>query len=101
MNKIIKCLVLLSVVMLMSCTKQETEESHFKMIVRLWEFHHNDSTVSRQLLDALRKYPNFCDEVWFCTDQVNDLSMEELGESAKRMGHMADEMRKLGITPSI
>ena len=101
MNKVVKCLLLLSAAMLMSCAEQDTEPSHFKMIIRLWESHHNDSIVSRQLLDALRKYPNFCDEVWFCTDQVNDFTMEELGESAKRMGHMADEMRKLGILPSI
>ncbi len=82
-----------------SGTVQE-DAPEFKMIVRLWTHHHEDPELAAQLLDALRKYPGCADEVWFESKHVF-ASIEEHQASAEKMGRMADEMRKLGITPSI
>ena len=74
----------------------------FKMIVRLWPAHHTDSLTSVQLLEALHKYPHFCDEVWFCTNESHPYcDLESHHSSARQMGIMADAMRDLGIIPSI
>jgi len=86
---------------LTSCGGQTAQEpSDFRMMVRLWPAHHNDTTLTDQLLDAFRKY-DFCDEVWFCSDgpATHVLSWHE--PSARAMAVAADKMRAAGIIPSL
>ena len=44
---------------LVSCRKPEvrTDGPEFKMHIRLWMHHHENDTLSAQLLGALKKYP--------------------------------------------
>lgn len=79
---------------------EKTEETDFKMIMRLWPAHHNDTSLRNELLLALREYPGTFDEVWFCME-FETLSMEKHEKSAKAMAEACHEMRKIGITPSI
>ncbi len=79
---------------------EKTEDSDFKMIMRLWPAHHNDTSLRSDLLLALREYPGAFDEVWFCME-FETLSMEKHEKSAKAMAEACREMRKIGITPSI
>lgn len=72
----------------------------FKMLLRLWCPHHDDPKLAADLIKALKQYPHFCDEVWFETEDI-ELPFEEHEQSAKRMAKMADEMRSLGIIPSL
>ena len=76
------------------------ERPSFKMHLRLWPDHHNQDTLSEQLIHALKQYPHFCDEVWFCTEDLFE-SPEKHEQSALRMGRMAQKMRQMGIVPSI
>lgn len=54
------------------------------MIVRLWPDHHKDSALREELLQALKKYPDFCDEVWLCME-FETFSKEAHKESARAM----------------
>lgn len=82
-------------------TKHPTDDGSFKMIVRLWPAHHTDSATVSDLLAALKQYPHFCDEVWFCTEDITTHTLDEHRQSAQKMGEVANQMRALGITPSI
>ena len=92
------------IILLTSCVErqqfEEMQESDFKMILRLWPAHHNDTVLRNELLLALRDYTGTFDEVWFCME-FETLSMETHRESAKAMAEACREMRKIGITPSI
>ena len=92
------------VVLLTSCVEQqqveEMQESDFKMILRLWPAHHNDTILRDDLLLALNEYSGTFDEVWFCME-FETLSMEKHRKSANAMAVACREMRKLGVTPSI
>ena len=58
---------LLSLLSLAACRSPktgDTADSEFKMIVRLWPDHHNDTLLLEELLSAVEKYPDACDEVW-------------------------------------
>lgn len=101
MCRFVKLLVLCAVLLSFNSCSSAPEKSHFKMIVRLWPHHHNDSVVSNQLIEALQKYPDFCDEVWLCPENTSDEPMDEIERETKNMARLADRMRKLGITPSI
>ena len=86
---------------LSSCGGQTAQEpSDFRMMVRLWPAHHNDTTLTDQLLDAFRKY-DFCDEVWFCSDGPATHAFSWHEPSARAMGVAADKMRAAGIIPSL
>ena len=86
---------------LTSCGGQTAQEpSDFRMMVRLWPAHHNDTTLTDQLLDAFRKY-DFCDEVWFCSDGPATHALSWHEPSARAMAVAADKMRAAGIIPSL
>ncbi|MDO4949949.1 MAG: hypothetical protein Q4E55_07285 [Bacteroidales bacterium] len=72
----------------------------FKMIVRLWSQHHTDSMASNELVAALQRYPNFCDEVWFLTETPTVQDMDLHRRSAEQMGRMARTLRGMGINAS-
>ncbi len=75
------------------------EKPTFKMHIRLWNNYHEKDTLSAQLLSSLKKYPGFCDEVWFLVPCNAGKPVNET--AVKKMKHMAEEMRKLGIVPSV
>ena len=79
-----------------------TEEASddFRMMIRLWPTHHDDTLVTAQLLDALKKY-DFCDEVWLCTNDPMSHSMSWHEQHAKAMGIAAGKFRDAGIIPSM
>ncbi len=77
------------------------EKPNFKMIIRLWPDHHNNPELSDQLIDALKKYPNFCDEVWLCPKNTSDEPYEEMVKESEKMADLSNRMRKLNILPSI
>lgn len=62
--------------------KASPDYPEFKMIVRLWPDHHKDSALREELLQALKKYPDFCDEVWLCME-FETFSKEAHKESAR------------------
>lgn len=86
---------------LVSCRKSEipAEEPAFKMHIRLWSHYHENDGLSAQLLDALEKYPGFCDEVWF--DALYYPGKERDDASIAKMKEMAGKMRGMGIVPSV
>jgi len=70
------------------------------MIIRLWEHHHTDEKLLRESLTAFKQYRDACDEVWFCT-KPSAAPLEEHRESARLMAKAAEEMRKIGVIPSL
>ncbi len=88
---------------LASCSSPSTgeqEQSDFRMMVRLWPVHHNDSTLTDQLITAFRKY-DFCDEVWLCSETPATHELSWHAPSARRMGVAARKFRDAGIIPSL
>ena len=81
--------------------QNDLEKPPFKMIIRLWPDHHKVDSLSAQLIQALRQYPHFCDEVWLCAEIPMTLPLEEHLASAYKMAKLAKDMRKLGVVPSI
>ena len=73
--------------------KASPDYPEFKMIVRLWPDHHKDSALREELLQALKKYPDFCDEVWLCME-FETFSKEAHKESARAMAVAAERLRK-------
>ena len=80
--------------------KASPDYAEFKMIVRLWPDHHKDSALREELLQALKKYPDFCDEVWLCME-FETFSKEAHKESARAMAVAAERLRNAGIGVSI
>lgn len=83
-----------------SAHADKPSKPQFKMLLRLWCPHHDDPKLAADLIKALKQYPHFCDEVWFETEPIEQ-TLDEHEQSAKRMAKMADEMRRLGIIPSL
>ncbi len=72
----------------------------YKSIIRLWPVHHTDSTTLNQMVEAFRKYPGACDEVWFCVP-FGSFDLEHHRQQARMMARAADKMRTVGVQPSI
>ena len=79
---------------------RKAAESDFRMMIRLWPAHHNDSTLTEALLEAFRKY-DFCDEVWLCSDGPASHALSWHEPYARRMGVAAEKIRAAGIIPSL
>lgn len=75
--------------------KASPDYPEFKMIVRLWPDHHKDSALREELLQALKKYPDFCDEVWLCME-FETFSKEAHKESARAMAVAARTAAECG-----
>ena len=93
-------LAALCAALLCGCSDKKAEDSDFRMMVRLWPAHHNDTTLTDQLLEAFRKY-DFCDEVWLCSETPATHALPWHEPYAKAMGVAADKFRKAGIIPSL
>ncbi len=72
----------------------------YKSIIRLWEPHHEDPEIVKQLVKAFQKYPGACDEVWFYFS-FDAMDMDYHYQSAKLMGEAARAMKEIGVRPSI
>ena len=87
------------------CQKQGTERPEgcpeFKTIIRLWPSHHEDKVLREQLVEAFRQYPGACDEVWLCTALPATLGLNQHQESALLVNELAEELRGIGIVPSL
>lgn len=87
-----------------SCQREYSRnlsEGQFRSVIRLWERYHTDDTLKTQLLEAFKKYPGAVDEVWFFASDKWPSDFNEIREKAAKMGQAADEMRDLGIIPSL
>ncbi len=78
----------------------DAEPSDFKMILRLWPEHHNDTVLRDELLLAMQKYPKTFEEVWLCAE-FETLSMDAHRKSAASMEIAARKLREIEITPSL
>lgn len=96
-----------SVLLLLICSSCKHEytrnlaEGEFRSAIRLWEAYHMNDTLKDQLLDAFRKYPGAVDEVWFYGSDTWPSDFTLIEKKAAKMGQVADEMRALGIIPSL
>ena len=86
-----------------SCGKPEApvqaDKPEFKMHIRLWTHHYQDDELSAQLLEALKKYPGFCDEIWF--EPKYGPSMEVDPADVEKLARITEQVRELGIVPSL
>ena len=95
--------IIIATAALVSCGKDKpasSEESDFRMMLRLWPAHHDDAVLSEELLNALKEY-DFCDEVWFCGQESATKPAAIHEASAEKMALMADKFRDMGIIPSL
>lgn len=89
---------------LTSCGSRYTRnlaEGEFRSVIRLWGPHHMNDTLKNRMLDAFRKYPGAVDEVWFCPEDSWPADYGQMEANAARMAEVAEEVRALGIIPSI
>lgn len=103
MNRTTTFLCLLGGLLLTSCRPSPAvapADSEFKTILRLWPDHHKDTLLLEELLEAVAKYPDACDEVWFCME-FETLSEEAHRQSARAMKRAAERMRGLGVEVSV
>lgn len=78
----------------------EVADDDFRMMIRLWDAHHDDPVLTDQLLEAFRKY-DFCDEVWLCTNGPATHSQGWHKPHAETMGIAAEKIRNAGIITSM
>ncbi len=94
---------LLLALLLCACSNPEKSadaQSRYKSIIRLWPVHHTDTTTLHQMVDAFKKYPGACDEVWFCVP-FSSFDLDYHREQAQLMARAAEKMREIGVRPSI
>lgn len=106
MNRILFTAVV-AALMMTGCThsphpsaSESPSEDDFRMMIRLWPAHHDDTLLTGQLLEAFRKY-DFCDEVWLCTNDPMSHSLSWHEPHAKAMGIAAQRFRDAGIITSM
>lgn len=77
------------------------QDGEFRSMIRLWSEHHLSDTLESQLVDALRRYPDCCDEVWFYDGDPKPYPLHEYERRAEKMAKAAQDMRDMGIIPSL
>ena len=75
-------------------------DDDFRMMIRLWTQHHDDTLLTAQLLDAFEQY-DFCDEVWLCINGPATHSQGWHKPHAEAMGIAAEKIRNSGIITSM
>ncbi|MCQ2118972.1 MAG: hypothetical protein MJY84_03520, partial [Bacteroidales bacterium] len=76
---------------------QPAKEGEYRSMIRLWPQHHLVDTLEQQLIEAFKKYPECCDEVWFCVEDGLDVTPEEQAKRRDKLMKAADDVRSLGI----
>lgn len=87
-----------------SCAPQphkHVQDGEYRSMIRLWSEHHRSDSLESQLVAAFRQYPQCCDEVWFYDGDPEPLPLEENERRAAQMVKAAEDMRGLGIIPSL
>lgn len=97
---LLSCLFMLSGCVNRIRQNVESDESEFKMILRLWPEHHRNNTLRDDLVQAMRAYSGLFDEVWFCME-FETLSMDEHRLSAAAMDTACRLLRAIGVDASI
>ena len=103
--------VVFSATLVVGCTRQSNSgnnlkqasgqsEDGFRMMVRLWPGHHDDTLLTNKLIAELAKY-DFCDEVWLSFNDPLSHSQGWHAPHAKAIGMAADKIREAGIIPSM
>ena len=85
---------------LCSCSRVSERESDFRMHLRLWPEHHNDTVLRDALVEALDRHEGLFDDVWFCME-TSTISMQAHRASAENMGAAAEKFRNIGVEPSV
>lgn len=95
-------LIVLALFGLGSCVANPSadESEEFKSIIRLWEAHHENGELNAELMDAIAKYPDSCNEVWFLFSCIPGEGQASMDEKAEKLREAADKMRAAGITVS-
>lgn len=78
-------------------SKKPVADGEYRSMIRLWPAHHLDDSLEMQLIEAFKKYPGSCDEVWFCVEDGLDVTPEEQAKRRDKMMKAADDVRSLGI----
>jgi hypothetical protein len=93
-----------TLILLVACgggsSRSNSEESGFRMHLRLWPAHHNDHELRDELIDALVKYKGLFDDAWLCMETAT-IVMDEHRASAENMAIAATKLRAIGVEPSI
>lgn len=76
-------------------------DGEYRSVIRLWPSHHLIDTLEENLVKAFRKYPQACDEVWFCCEDEYTIDSAERAGRRDKMAKAAEDMRSLGIIPSL
>jgi len=70
-------------------------------MIRLWPAHHLNDTLETQLIEAFKKYPDCCDEVWFCFEDEYNVPREQQMKNRDKLAKAAADVRELGIIASL
>lgn len=104
MNTKFFVIAFLGMLLIASCNESKQSPgpapSDFKMILRLWPEHHNDTVLRNEFLQAMQAYPNTFEEVWLCAE-FETLSMDVHRQSAASMAVAAQKIREIGVIPSV
>ncbi|MBR5175873.1 MAG: hypothetical protein IKW89_08075 [Bacteroidales bacterium] len=76
------------------------DDDGFRMMVRLWPRHHDDTLLTDRLIAELGKY-DFCDEVWLCFNDPLSHSLGWHAPHAEAIGVAAGKFRSAGIIASM
>lgn len=75
-------------------------DDDFRMMLRLWEVHHENPAMTDRLIEALEEY-DFCDEVWLCSNTPATHALAWHEPHAKALGAAAGKFREAGIIASL
>jgi len=74
-------------------------KKEFHSVIRGYADHYQNEGLSREFIDALKKYPDIADEVWFFCDNGWNPTTDSV--NAAKFSPVAEEIRSLGIDVSI
>lgn len=83
-----------------ACVSEPESDNNFRMHLRLWPDHHNKFELRDQLTAALKHHRGLFDEAWLCMELAT-IDMQTHTASAQNMALAAEELRKVGVEPSV
>ena len=108
MKKCIALLFLLILPLAFSCTQKGQDfnaakpvnESEYRSVIRLWPVDHLSERIESELIEAFRKYPKACDEVWLLAEGSGQQHAPASDEELEKLKKAAADFRELGIIVS-